>query len=162
MTQKRNRRADKFAYGDGDLVFEDDPEVSNAVDEDAAWMGPVHPLGRIEDEEDLPLLVESDLTPEQQEVYKHAFNEALDAISPHGLSREKSVVHASNVAWKSLGVDPSDIIAWMQEHEDAFYRGTPANTDTNVVQMVMAKAAEDETHTDPGRAGRIAGEQSRS
>ena len=162
MAQKRNRRADKFVYEEGDLVFEDDPEVSQAVDEDSAWMGPVHPLGRIEDEEDLPLIVESEFTTEQQETYKDAFNEALDAISPHGPSLEKSLVHASNVAWKSMGVDPSDLIKWLQEHEDAFSRSTPVETDANVVQRVMAKAADEETYADPGRAGRNPGEESRS
>ena len=140
MARKRNPRANKFVYEAGDLIFEDDPELEKAVDlEDVErMMGPVHPLGRIEDDEDLPLLVEWEIQPAQQERYKTAFNEALDAIASQGLSREQSLVHASNVAWKSIGVEPSDLIQWLQEHEDVFSRSTPVDTDASVVQRVMA------------------------
>ena len=161
----RNKRADKFVYEEGDLVFEDDPDLEKAVDEEdaALMMGPVHPLGRITDDEDLPLIVESEFTTEQQEMYKSAFNDALTAMELRGLEAMQSVLHASNIAWKFVTGNPASVYEdWMRENWDAFHGLDTETADANVVPKVMAKDADDETHADPGRAGRIAGEESRS
>ena len=141
----RNKRADKFVYEEGDLVFEDDPDLEKAVDED------------------LPLIVESEFTPEQQGMFKSAFNDALTAMELRGLPPTKSVLHASNIAWKFVtGNEASVYEEWMREHWDEFHGLDTETADANIVQIVMAKDADDETHADPGRAGRIAGEESRS
>ena len=155
----RNPHADKFVYEEGDLVFEDDPELKKAIDlEDAElMMGPVHPLGRIEDDEDLPLIVESEFSPEHQEMFKSAFNEALTAMELQGFENPYSVLHASNIAWKFVTGEPASAMEdWMRENWDEFHGldTEPVDTDATVGQRVMATDAEDATHADPGRAGR--------
>ena len=82
-------------------------------------IGTVHPRGYIESESDYPRYVRTELEPEQQQTYKNAFNTAYKSIQNYDMPEDKTIEHASKVAWRFMGVESSDLLKWMNENEDA-------------------------------------------